>query len=194
MEVPWTAQCGERCGRCCWIVTALVVLVVLSVTLAFFPIMPSYAICNSSFEWSSVLKGLVSLRLRGDYGLRVSVYNPNRFGVELQQGHATFLYQGEPVGVWHSDETLTAGGGAVTDFYARCSFTPSLAQATAMRADMQAGKLKLDVTGHLMGVAHFPIFYDYPFQFDFEKHRLPIGPDSDKSLCKCHAEGSNKRE
>jgi hypothetical protein len=129
----------------------------------------------------------MTLKLRGDFALHVSVYNPNRFDIQLDQGHATFLYQGSEVGVWHSDESINTPAGTVTDLDAVISFSPSIAQATAMKSDLSAGQLKLDVSGTLLGVARFPIFYNYPFELSFAKHRMLIGADSDRSLCVCPA-------
>ena len=131
--------------------------------------------------------GIMTLKLRGDFALHVSVYNPNRFDIQLDQGHATFLYQGSEVGVWHSDESINTPAGTVTDLDAVISFSPSIAQATAMKSDLSAGQLNLDVSGTLLGVARFPIFYNYPFELSFAKHRMLIGADSDRSLCVCPA-------
>ena len=92
-------------------------IVVSALVLAYAPSYPVLNVCSSEMDWNSVIEGLESLKIRSDFEMLMSIYNPNRFELKATTGSGVFLYQGKEVGSFALKEPFSAKGGYTTDVF-----------------------------------------------------------------------------
>lgn len=110
------------------------------------PEVPSYAICTHEVELRSLFASLAKFHPNAAYDVRaqigavsdptaahplptpcpwappqvlLSVHNPNRLDIQLEEAEATLSYKGDPVGTWRLEKPRNFPAGTVVDV--RCA-------------------------------------------------------------------------
>ncbi|KAL7477560.1 hypothetical protein ACHAW6_003366, partial [Cyclotella cf. meneghiniana] len=180
---------GGRVGRMyfacqiCYIFT-IVTAVVLSITaLSYAPRQPEYNVCTDQLAWRSIVEGMTALKMSASFDLLISVYNPNRWEVDLSNGAGQFHHDGEYVGSF----TIPPGQispQAISDIVVKVTLTPDKWSALSLTSEYYQGTLKFIVGGHsrvkVPGLG---------YQFDAKFDNIEVYPSDpsldDTHLCAC---------
>jgi hypothetical protein len=191
LETETAVGRGVQCifRWCCGCVVLLVGMFLL-VVLIVYPHAPSYSVCNSEMDWTSLLGSLSSLKLAADYDVTMSVQNPNMFDIYVDTLDATFTFDGAPVASAHLKSKPTSSDSAghvlkltassITDVILPLNFAPeSLSQAWKMKSENSAGKLMFTASFSIQGTAMG--FYTY--DMEIKDHLVDLSTMGDTSLC-----------
>lgn len=91
-------QCIRSGAKFCTAMSCLGAIVVLIIACLMYPHMPKYSVCNKEIEWGSIFRNMVHFSPLVDVDLHLSVYNPNRFHLLLNEVDARILYGTDIVG------------------------------------------------------------------------------------------------
>ena len=81
------------------IIAAIVCLIGCILGIVFLPVEPSYSLCNENIHWNSILNSILKLGYtQANVTIHASLYNPNRFDIELKHLDLTMYYKGEYFG------------------------------------------------------------------------------------------------
>ncbi|KAL3782907.1 hypothetical protein HJC23_004886 [Cyclotella cryptica] len=180
---------GGRVGRMyfacqlCYIFT-IVTTIVLSITaLSYAHRQPEYNVCTDQLAWKSIVEGMTALKMSASFDLLISVYNPNRWEVDLFNGAGQFHHDGEYVGSF----TIPPGQispQAISDIVVKVTLTPDKWSALSLTSEYYQGTLKFMVGGHsrvkIPGLG---------YQFDAKFENIEVNPSDpsmdDTHLCAC---------
>ena len=82
---------------------------------------------------------MASIKISASFDLLISVYNPNRFEVDLRDGHGQFKHYDQYVGSFDIPEgKITAK--AISDIVVKVTFTPDKWDALSLTAEYYEGK------------------------------------------------------
>jgi hypothetical protein len=134
----------RQCGKIGLGMAILGTFIALLVACLLFPHMPQYSMCNKQIQWGTILTNMKNFDAAVDVDLQVSVWNPNRFIMNLKKVDARVLYHTDVVGTG-SVYDVTFPAGSIDDFIVTVAFSPSITSAANMLRDHLAGQLLLDV-------------------------------------------------
>ena len=129
-----------------WTFMILLALSIPCVTVAilYYPQYPDYSMCSRKIHWGSILANITSGHLYSDVEMLFSIYNPNRFDVDVQGLDASIFWQGVTVANGHvGKERFSAG--CVRDVVGLLHVSPGVITAAEMAAAYALGTLDLDV-------------------------------------------------
>ena len=150
------------------------------VALILYPHAPTYTVCNSELDWSTVFSSLAHLTIGADYRVAISVNNGNRFSIVLDSLVAEFDFQGESAATIDFQETLELLPATITDVVVPITFAAaSTNQAVAIYSAYEAGNLKFTANAELKGTAAG----FYSFEMDVVNHVVDMSAAVDLSLC-----------
>jgi len=174
------------CFQLCVFISVVCILVGMFLGLWFLPQEPSYSLCSRNTDWSGILGGIISGKVRADVEMLFSVYNPNRFAAEITSATVYFSWKGEEIGLGTLEAT-TFPGGSVVDFILRARFTPGVTTASQMLTAHYAGALLLDVDMEMASSVRF--FDNNALRYDFLTNQtaqnIDISAANDRALCLC---------
>eukprot|EP00804_Cyclotella_cryptica_P030424 CCRYP_008494-RA/>CCRYP_008494-RA protein AED:0.11 eAED:0.08 QI:0/0/0/1/0/0/2/0/144 len=82
----------------CYIFT-IVTTIILSITaLSYAPRQSECNVCTDQLAWTSIVEGMTARKMSASFDLFISVYNPNRWEVDLSNGAGQFHLDGDYVG------------------------------------------------------------------------------------------------
>lgn len=150
------------------------------------PHAPQYSVCTTKVEWTSLLSGLTSGALLSvDVDLHVSIYNPNRFRVEVRNADARVYYRHQLVGSG-SISDVTFDAGATSDIVMLANFQPGLANAWNMYRDHQNQALLVDLDFDLSTDVYAFSSRVFGFNTTYRASQVDVDGPADRSLCKCN--------
>lgn len=116
----------------------------VTVAILYYPQYPDYSMCSRKIHWGSILANITSGHLYSDVEMLFSIYNPNRFDVDVQGLDASIFWQGVTVANGHvGKERFSAG--CVRDVVGLLHVSPGVITAAEMAAAYALGTLDLDV-------------------------------------------------
>ncbi len=140
-------QMARRVKICKWIsllgITGFALFSVFGVY--YFPTAAKYSICSKKIEWLPVIEGILHQHVDVPMNLQISVYNPNKFRVNVQSLSANLIYQNNFVASGNFSTQLALSSGSVDDTFVYVHFFPTVKQALSMLAAFSSGKLLVDV-------------------------------------------------
>ncbi|CAM9276403.1 unnamed protein product, partial [Chrysoparadoxa australica] len=104
----------HTCTRCVCGLFLSWVLLGCAAILALTPHIPVVNVCNTQFDWGSIVHSLSRAQVEADYQLLLSVYNPNIVNVHLNSGTAVLKHSHTEVGNIIL-EPFMAHAGHITD-------------------------------------------------------------------------------
>ena len=154
------------------------------IALVLYPHAPTYTVCNSELDWSTVFSSLAHLTIGADYRVAISVNNGNRFGIVLDSLVAEFDFDEESVATIDFKETIELVPAAITDVVVPIKFAAASAlQAATIYSAYRAGTLTFKANANIKGTAAG----FYSFEMDIKDHVVDMSADMDLSLCSaCH--------
>ncbi|KAL7468318.1 hypothetical protein ACHAXS_008619 [Conticribra weissflogii] len=147
-------------------------------------IQPQYNVCTDQLAWKSIVEGMASLKMSASFDLLISVYNPNRFEVDLDNGSGQFHHDGEYVGSF-TIPSAKISAKAISDMVVKVSFTPDKWAALSLTSEYYRGTLKFMVGGHTH--VKIPGLGNYQFDAKFDDVLVNVNdPELDDThLCAC---------
>lgn len=173
------------CGcQLCYLFTIITTIVLFTVGMSYAPREPQYNVCTNELAWKSIVEGMASLKMSASFDLLISVYNPNRFEVDLSNGHGQFHHDDQYVGSFDIPEGKISEK-AISDIVVKVTFTPDKWSALSLTSEYYQGKLKFVLDGH----AHvtIPALGNYQFDAKFDDIHVNVNDPSldDTHLCAC---------
>mmetsp|Transcript_4727 Transcript_4727/g.7610 ORF Transcript_4727/g.7610 Transcript_4727/m.7610 type:complete len:230 (-) Transcript_4727:505-1194(-) len=170
--------------RCCYLLTLAIAVALFVVGMSYAPREPRYNVCTNELAWKSIVEGMASLRMSASFDLLVSVYNPNRFEVDLSNGAGQFHHDGEYVGSFDIPEGRVSER-AISDIVVKVTFTPDKWSALSLTSEYYRGNLKFVIEGHTH--VKIPKLGNYNFDAKFEDIHVNVNDPSldDTHLCAC---------
>jgi hypothetical protein len=159
-------------------------MVVFTVGMSYAPRQPEYNVCTNELAWKSIVEGMASIKMSASFDLLISVYNPNRFEVDLSNGHGQFHHDDAYVGSFDIPEGKISPK-AISDIVVKVTFTPDKWDALSLTSEYYQGKLKLVLGGHAQ--VKIPALGDYKFDAKFDDIHVNVNDPSldDTHLCAC---------
>lgn len=168
----------------CYLFTVLTTILLFITGMSYAPRAPQYNVCTNEIAWKSIVEGMASLKMSASFDLLISVYNPNRFEVDLSNGHGQFHHDGEYVGSFDIPEGKVSEK-AISDIVVKVTFTPDKWSALSLTSEYYQKKLKFVIGGH----AHVkvPALGNYSFDAKFDDIHVNVNDPSmdDTHLCAC---------
>jgi len=168
----------------CYLFTLILTIVLFVVGMSYAPREPEYNVCANELAWKSIVEGMTSLKMSASFDLLVSVYNPNRFEVDLSDGSGQFHHDGEYVGSFDIPEGKVSEK-AISDIVVKVTFTPDKWSALSLTSEYYRGNLKFVIGGH--SHVKIPKLWNYNFDAKFEDIHVNVNDPSldDTHLCAC---------
>eukprot|EP00569_Conticribra_weissflogii_P005327 CAMPEP_0171332206 /NCGR_PEP_ID=MMETSP0878-20121228/3212_1 /TAXON_ID=67004 /ORGANISM="Thalassiosira weissflogii, Strain CCMP1336" /LENGTH=537 /DNA_ID=CAMNT_0011832905 /DNA_START=164 /DNA_END=1777 /DNA_ORIENTATION=+ len=168
----------------CYLTIFLVTGILAIVSLSYAPRQPQYNVCTDQLAWKSIVEGMASLKMSASFDLLISVYNPNRFEVDLDNGSGQFHHDGEYVGSF-AIPSAKISAKAISDMVVKVSFTPDKWAALSLTSEYYRGTLKFMVGGHTH--VKIPGLGNYQFDAKFDDVLVNVNdPELDDThLCAC---------
>ena len=167
-----------------YLLTVILTIITFILGMSYAPRQPQYNVCTNQLGWKSIIEGMASLKVSASFDLLISIYNPNKVEVDLQNGGGQFHYDGEYIGSFEIPQGRIAEE-AISDIIVKVTFTPDKWQALSLTAEYYRGTLRLLMGGH----AHVsvPALSDYAFEAKFDDVIInPTDPTlADTQLCAC---------
>lgn len=139
---PLLLRLLKQCGCC----TLIFCFIFILLGIIYFPQQPKYSLCSRNTDWSALLSGLVRHgKVDGDMSLLLSIYNPNRFGLQIYELDADVFFQDEVVGSGKFAKELDLDAGSVNDAMLLAEFSTSLSTGARMAAAQLSGSLLVDL-------------------------------------------------
>lgn len=173
------------CGcQLCYLFTVISTIILFIVGMSYAPREPHINVCTNELAWKSIVEGMASLKMSASFDLLISVYNPNKFEVDLSNGHGQFHHDDQYVGSFDIPEGKISEN-AISDIVVKVTFTPDKWSALSLTSEYYQGKLKFIVGGH----AHIKIpgLGNYQFDAKFDDIHVNVNDPSmdDTHLCAC---------
>ncbi|KAL3767973.1 hypothetical protein ACHAWU_005431 [Discostella pseudostelligera] len=173
------------CGcQLCYLFTIITTIILFVVGMSYAPREPQYNVCTNELAWKSIVEGMASLKMSASFDLLISVYNPNRFEVDLSNGHGQFHHDDQYVGSFDIPEGRITEK-AISDIVVKVTFTPDKWAALSLTSEYYQGNLKFVLNGH----AHvtIPALGNYQFDAKFDDIHVNVNDPSldDTHLCAC---------
>lgn len=168
----------------CYIFTFITTIVLAVTALSYAPRHPEYNVCTDQVAWKSIVEGMTALQMSASFDLLISVYNPNRWEVDLSNGVGQFHHDGEYVGSFTIPEGQISPQ-AISDIVVKVTLTPDKWSALSLTSEYYQGKLKFMVSGH--SHVKIPGLGNYQFDAKFEDIEVNVNDPAmdDTHLCAC---------
>mmetsp|Transcript_6404 Transcript_6404/g.9395 ORF Transcript_6404/g.9395 Transcript_6404/m.9395 type:complete len:425 (-) Transcript_6404:62-1336(-) len=167
-----------------YLVTIFSTVILFIVGMSYAPRQPQYNVCTNQFEWKSIIEGMIGLKMSASFDLLISVYNPNRFEIDLNNGSGQFHHDGNYVGLFEIPQSKISGK-AISDVVVKVTFSPDKWSAIGMTTEYYRGTLKFVIGGHAN--VQIPALGSYQFDAKFDDVIVNVNDPSkdDTHLCAC---------
>ncbi|CAM9307226.1 unnamed protein product [Discosporangium mesarthrocarpum] len=180
---------GQKVRSCarwfCGSAVALV-LVVCAAVVSFAPHAPGVNVCNTQFDWGSIVHSMKKASIEADFQLLVSVYNPNVLDVKLESGTAVLYHKHDEVGTMVFDPVLLQGG-YITDILLNIAFNAEAWEDFHIGLEYEMGELAFLMDATISASVLWHGFKTYPFTFNINHYSIKVSDvtNYDRSLCNC---------
>eukprot|EP00547_Thalassionema_nitzschioides_P013482 CAMPEP_0194245908 /NCGR_PEP_ID=MMETSP0158-20130606/14124_1 /TAXON_ID=33649 /ORGANISM="Thalassionema nitzschioides, Strain L26-B" /LENGTH=445 /DNA_ID=CAMNT_0038981707 /DNA_START=426 /DNA_END=1758 /DNA_ORIENTATION=- len=146
LHLPESGNCYISClMRSCklWLFFSILAIVgFTTASIVYFPKEPEYNICSDEFAWSSIMKGLTSVKMEASFEILISVKNKNRLDLALEGLGGKFQHDGVDIGTFSLPRTII-GGTSISDLLVTCTVVPGRWKALGLIADYWKGDLSV---------------------------------------------------
>ncbi len=170
--------------RIFYLITVFTTVILFIVGMSYAPRQPQYNVCTNQFEWKSIIEGMIGLKMSASFDLLISVKNPNRFDVDLNNGSGQFHHDGNYVGLFEIPQS-TISAKAISDVVVKVTFSPDKWSAIGMTTEYYRGTLKFVIGGNAN--VEIPALGNYQFDAKFDDVVVNVNDPSqdDTHLCAC---------
>jgi len=136
------------------------------------PIDPSFSTCATVLQWSSLFRGLYESPTNPTAVILMhfSIYNPNRFEIQVTEGVGTFHYAQREIGRGYAYGVIFPAG-SIVDVFANVTFQPTYTLVLDMISDLSDGDMYISVQLNL----------DVSIQYS-SLHLIQLGQDVEVSI------------
>ena len=168
----------------CYIFTFITTIILAVTALSYAPRQPQYNVCTDQLAWKSIVEGMAALKMSASFDLLISVFNPNRWEVDLSNGSGQFTHDGVYVGSFD----IPAGQispQAISDIVVKVTLAPDKWSALSLTSEYYQGTLKFILRGH--SHVKIPGLGNYQFDAKFEDIEINVNDPGmdDTHLCAC---------
>eukprot|EP00533_Pseudo-nitzschia_delicatissima_P016046 CAMPEP_0197279868 /NCGR_PEP_ID=MMETSP1432-20130617/20690_1 /TAXON_ID=44447 /ORGANISM="Pseudo-nitzschia delicatissima, Strain UNC1205" /LENGTH=439 /DNA_ID=CAMNT_0042746471 /DNA_START=522 /DNA_END=1841 /DNA_ORIENTATION=- len=161
----------------------LMLVLLIGLSMFFYPTMPLYSVCNDEVAWRGIMKNIITFQFDASFEVLGSLSNPNHIGAALDKGKGSFMFHGKQFGTFEVPP-VTADPMSITDFMIIVHISPEdKNQAIQLAEAYYTGKLVLDAD--FQGRIRIPALFDYTRDIDTKNIEVDINGASDRSLCHC---------
>jgi hypothetical protein len=167
-----------------WFIFSIIgVVLCASLGIIYFPKAPEYNVCSDEFAWTSIIKGLTSLKMEASFEILMSVKNENRLDVALEGFGGKFKHDGEDIGTFSLPRTIVEAT-SITDMLVTCTVVPDRWEALGLISDYWKGQLEflVDVSG---SVKIKGIGFSIPIKVSDVLVKVNDPDMDDRHLCAC---------
>ncbi|CAN0336649.1 unnamed protein product [Laminaria digitata] len=152
----------------------------------FAPHTPGVNMCNTEFDWKSIVESLKKASLETDFQLLVSIYNPNVLDAKIESGTAILYHKHTEVGIM-AFEPAVLEGGYVTDLLLTIAFDGEAWEEAHIGLEYETGKLAFLMDATVSASVMWHGLKTYPFTFSVNNYYIKVSSatDYDRSLCNC---------
>ena len=167
------------CKLCC--IFTIATTIILSITaLSYAPRQPEYNVCTNQLAWKSIVEGMTARKMSASFNLLISVYNPNRWEVDLSNGAGQFHHDGDYVGSFTIPPGKNFHRRRLVILWWRWRWLSAL----SLTSKYYQGTLKFMVGGHSQ--VKIP---GLGYQFDAKFENIEVNPSDpsmdDPHICAC---------
>ncbi|CAM9113695.1 unnamed protein product [Ectocarpus fasciculatus] len=163
-----------------------VALMVCGVVIGFAPHAPGVNVCNTEFDWGSIVHSIKSAGVEADFQILVSIYNPNVLNAEIETGSAVLYHGDTEVGMMAFQPALLAGG-YVTDILLTITFKTEVWEEAHLGLEYETGQLAFLMDATISASVMWHGYKTYPFTFSIHNYYIKVADTTgyDRSLCNC---------
>ncbi|CAJ1958876.1 unnamed protein product [Cylindrotheca closterium] len=177
-----------RTCRMIQIVSVLLVLLLASMSVYFFPVMPTFSVCNDSIGWRRIIEHIIAMRIDASFEVLISLSNKNRIAVALDRGNGTFQFDGRPLGTFVIPP-VTVESMAISDLMILAKASPDRHQALKIVQAFRNGHLILDAD--FDATIRLPWFFNYTRNITVNHYLVDVTAPKDRTLCQCQDDTKN---
>lgn len=171
------------CGFC-YVILSIVVIFSNSLFLFYLPKIPVYNICSNELDWKSIVDGMTSGKIESSFQILFSIYNPNRFDVDINLGSGTFNHDGTYVGRFEIPPQTIIARQSISDLLLTVTLTPDKWEALALTAEYYKGTLTFEVAMSID--ISIPFLGGYSYQANLDNYLVHLSDTTtERNLCSC---------
>mmetsp|Transcript_1599 Transcript_1599/g.3303 ORF Transcript_1599/g.3303 Transcript_1599/m.3303 type:complete len:534 (+) Transcript_1599:150-1751(+) len=179
----------SRTCRMMQIVSVLLVLLLALLSVYFFPVIPTFSVCNDSIGWRRIIEHIIAMRIDASFEVLISLSNKNRIAVALDQGSGTFQFDGRPLGTFVIPP-VTVESMAISDLMILAKASPDKHQAWNIVQAFRNGHLILDADFN--ATIRLPWLFNYTQNITVHDYQVDVTAPKDRSLCHCQTGDGSK--
>ncbi|CAM9809323.1 unnamed protein product [Scytosiphon promiscuus] len=162
------------------------VLATCGAVVAFAPHAPGVNVCNTEFDWGSIVHSIKSADVQADFQILVSIYNPNVLDATIETGTATLYHKHTEVGTMAFQPAVLAGG-YVTDLLFTMTFNTEVWDEARLGLEYETGQLAFLMDATVSAAVMWHGLKTYPFTFSIHDYYIKVADTTgyDRSLCNC---------
>lgn len=171
------------CGFC-YIIVCAVIILANSLFLFYLPKIPVYNVCSNELDWTSIVDGMTSGKIESSFQILFSIYNPNRFDVNINLGSGTFTHDGTYIGRFEIPPQTIVVQQSISDLLLTVTLTPDKWEALALTVEYYKGTLTFQIA---MSISiSLPILGGYSYQANLDNYILHLADtETGRNLCAC---------
>jgi len=148
------------------------------------PIDPSFSTCATVLQYQTLIQGLYHSPTdpTAVILMHFSIYNPNRFEIQVDEGVGTFHYAEREIGRGYARD-ITFPSGSIIDVFANVTFQPTYTLVLDMIGDLSDGDLFISVLLNLEVSIAYSNIHLIQLGQDVEVSINALQPN--KALCIC---------
>jgi hypothetical protein len=127
---------------------------------------------------------MTSGKIESSFQILFSIYNPNRFDVNINLGTGTFTHDGTYIGRFEIPPQTMVVQQSISDLLLTVTLTPDKWEALALTVEYYKGTLTFQIA---MSIAiSLPILGGYSYQANLDNYVLHLSDtDTGRNLCAC---------
>lgn len=157
-----------------------------AIVLAFAPRTPLVNVCNTQFDWGSIVHSMKKLAVEADFQILVSIENPNYLDVNIHGGVAVFRHKHVEVGQMVLDP-FTAVAGHISDILFTVAFDGKTWDELGLGVEYATGELAFLLDATVTASVGYRGHSTFPFTFSISNYYIKVANATayDRSLCHC---------
>ena len=178
--------CRNRVFNWCFIATIIGFAVLGCIAVVKLPSSPDYSLCSHKTAWVPVIRGLLNKNLNVEMQLQLSVYNPNRFDIDIYSLSTAMKFRNEVVAISDVVQSVHIDAGSINDVMVNLKFNATLKMAAFIAAEYATGRLLIDVDINVdSNLSFWSNFVNSGGEYKLENIDVISQPIHDRKYCKC---------
>jgi hypothetical protein len=162
------------------------VLISGTMVLIFSPHAPVVNVCNTEFDWGSIVNSMKKAQVEADFQILSSIYNPNYLNLVVEGGVAVLRHKHIEVGQMVF-EPFTAAGGYTTDVLLIVEIDAEVWKDLMLGYEYELNTLSFFMDATVTASISWRQHKTFPFTFSIKNYFIKVADvtGTDRSLCNC---------